>query len=77
MCTYIYLYILCIFIQSNILAENVNHTSMKRLAEKSSGGAKGQLNTVLHGYSSLHYYGTGDKAQYSRMFDSFLSTADL
>lgn len=67
MCTYLYLYILCIFIQSNIVAETCQ-THIDEAISWEVVGAKGQSNTGLHGYSSLHYNGTGDKAQYSGKF---------
>lgn len=67
MCTYLYLYILCIFIQSNIVAETCQ-THIDEAISWEFVGAKGQSNTGLHGYSSLHYDGTGDKAQYSGKF---------
>lgn len=71
--TYVYIYIFIYF----MYIYTVKYTSRKcqpyideAISREVIGGVKGQLNTVLHGYSSLHYYGTGDKAQYSRMFRS-------
>lgn len=78
MCTYIYLYILCIFIQSNILAETCQPYIDEAISWEVIGGGGG-VNWTRFYTATVHYITMEEELRPSTpgCFDPFLSTADL